>query len=205
MSPDKVYSREGHSGLGFYTASAAHVRTLLEEKGMLGSKLAAEVGSFTLAANICELYNLGSLNMKEMVSWQNIDAIEIQAKKNLQYFVDWKNHRDSLRASGCKEWEKTFIAPETFHIMRLTTRGSLAYMKCLIDLAASTPVHRLPRGVNPKFAVSRSHNTTSFIEAWFSLARIMGFDEAIKYTAGSTLDLLRLPTFTRQSVEYVIC
>ena len=190
VSPDKVYSREGHSGLGYYTASAAHLRTLLEEKGIESGKLAAEVGSFTLAANICELYNLGSLNMKEMVSWQNIDAIEIQAKKNLQYFVDWKNHRDNLRASGYENWEKTFIALDTFDIMRLTTRGSLAYMKCLIDLAASTPVHLLPRGVKPKFAVSRSHNTTSFIEAWFSLARIMGFDEAIKYTAGVANRLL---------------
>ena len=92
---DNVYSREGHSGLGYYTAAAAHVRKLMEVKNIeSGSKLAADVGSFTLAANIGELYNLGSLDMKVMVSWKNYDDIETQAKKNLQYFFDWKGHCD---------------------------------------------------------------------------------------------------------------
>ena len=39
-------------------------------------------------------------------------------------------------------------------------------------------------GVLPRFAISPAHATQSWIESWFSLVRLMGFDEAVKYVAG---------------------
>ena len=60
----------------------------------------------------------------------------------------------------------------------------------MIHLAATTPAHLRPSSVNEKFAISPSHSTTSFIEAWFSLVRNMGFDEACKYGAGVANQLM---------------
>ena len=81
-------------------------------------------------------------------------------------------------------WEKSFIAKETYDILRISVRGYFAYVRYHIEIASNTPRHLLPSDVNPQFAITPAHSTTSFIKAWFSLARIMGFDEAMKYVSG---------------------
>ena len=73
--------------------------------------------------------------------------------------------------------------------MRLSFRGFFGYAKCLINLAAREPHHLLPRcrngaTISRNFALTPAHSTTSYIEAWFSLMRALGFDEATKYMSG---------------------
>ena len=70
--------------------------------------------------------------------------------------------------------------------MRSSFRGYFGYCRYIIELAADPPAQLLPRppNVKIKFAITPAHSTTSFIEAWFSLVRLMGFDEAIKYISG---------------------
>ena len=51
----------------------------------------------------------------------------------------------------------------------------------LIDYARRTPPDHLPPGMSQLFAVTAAHLNTSFVEGWFSLVRLMGLDEAIKY------------------------
>ena len=86
VSKDSIYRRCDHppGQKGYYTAAAKNLRKILQEIGHdKNSQLSALVGSFTLAANVSELYIFGTLNMKEMVTHQNYELIEAQAKQNL--------------------------------------------------------------------------------------------------------------------------
>ena len=107
-------------------------------------------------------------------------------EKNLEYFSALRKDQLDRKVAECKGWEKTFIAKDTYDILRLSFRGFFAYCRYIIELETDMPAQLLPcpPDVKPKFAITPAHSTTSFIEAWFSLVRLMGFDEAIKYYSG---------------------
>ena len=62
---------------------AKKLRELLNEKDPHNSRIASMISSFELAANISELYNQLTLNMTQLITWQNIDKLEVQVKKTL--------------------------------------------------------------------------------------------------------------------------
>ena len=144
------------------------------------------IAYFELGAHISELYNQLLLNMKKMIPWKNIDELKAQVKKSIEYFAALKKAQLDRKATNLDGWEKAMITKETYDILHLSSRGFIRYCCYLIELAANPPANLLPRPriVKQNFAVTPAHATSSFIEAWFSLMKLMGFDEAIKYCSG---------------------
>ena len=85
------------------------------------------IASFELGAHISELYNQLLLNMKQMISWKNIDELEAQVKKSLEYFDALRKAQLDRKATNLEGWEKTMIAKETYDILRLSFRGFFGY------------------------------------------------------------------------------
>ena len=85
-SRDQIYRVSDHPTgfLGYFLTLAKKLRELLKEKDPGNSRIASMISSFELAANISELYNQLTLNMKQLITWQNIDKLEVQVKKNLK-------------------------------------------------------------------------------------------------------------------------
>ena len=184
----KIYRVKDHPTcfLGYFSTVAKKLKELLKVKDPRNGRIASQISSFELGANIGELYNQLMLNMKRLITWQNIDMLEGQVKKNLEYFAALRKAQLDRKAAECEGWEKTFVAKDTYDIMRLLFHVFFAYCRYIIELAADTPARLLPRppDVNPQFAITPAHSTTSFIEAAFSLVRLVGFDETIKYCSG---------------------
>ena len=119
-----------------------------------------------------------------MISHKHIDRIEAQVKKNLEYFASLKKAQLARRTANNPNWETPFIAKETCDIMRVSCCGFFAYSRYAIDLVANAAPDLLLLDANPKFAITPALSTSSFIEAWILLARIMGLDEAINIQLG---------------------
>lgn len=170
--------------LGYLSAAAEHLKALWKAKDPTNTKLGSKISSFEFGCHLSELYNLRAMKLDEMVRHDNIDRLEAQTKKNLEYFGRLRKAQLERKLAGVSDWEVTFIPLDTYNIMRISFRGYFVYCRALIDAAKNTPPDRLPAGIRSDLAISPSHFLTSWIEAWFALARIMGFDEATKYAAG---------------------
>ena len=188
VSHDDIYQVKDHPTRfrGYFTTVVKKMKQILKENYPNSKILASMIASFELGAHISELYNQLLLNMKQMISWKNIDELEAQVKKSLEYFSALRKAQLDRKATNLEGWEKTMIAKETYDILRLSFRGFFGYCRYLIELAANSPANLLPRPLNvkQKFAITPAHATSSFIEAWFLLMQLMGFDEAIKYCSG---------------------
>ena len=77
-----------------------------------------------------------------------------------------------------------------YDIMKTSFCGYFAYARYLIDSTLITSQNLLPPNVNSKFAISPAHSTASFIEAWLSLAHIVGVDEDTKFIADIASQLM---------------
>ncbi|KAL9184884.1 hypothetical protein ACHAXT_002661 [Thalassiosira profunda] len=178
----ELYRVEDHptGQLGYFSALARHFMGMQKRKDPSNLNLASQIASFEFLANLSEIYNQLFLNMKQLIRWNNIELLEAQLIRNLQYF-------DGLRQAALrrgKDGENTFIAKETWDIMRVSARGFMAYTRCLLDLAMRTAAlapHLLPKNVYAKFAISPSHTNSSHIESHFSGVRQNGMADAFKY------------------------
>lgn len=107
--------------------------------------------------------------------------LEEQVKKNLKYFENMKKRQMVRKRNHCKDWEKTFLARETWTNLRLACRGFFGYCRYMIHLAEITPDTVRPKSVHRHIRVSPAHSNTSAIEAWFSQSRKDRLDLATNY------------------------
>ena len=66
----------------------------------LGSRIASKVSSFKFAARISKVYNQTVLNMGQLITWENIDKIEAQIKKNLECFASLRETQLARTRAG---------------------------------------------------------------------------------------------------------
>jgi len=81
------------------------------------------------------------------------------------------------RAAGDKNWEPTFLAPETWRNLRITCRGFLSYCRSVIEYAAAAPPQSIPKF----YGINMAHSNSSVIEAWFSAVRNSNQDSTPRY------------------------
>ena len=99
---------------------AKKLKPLLKENDAKKVIITSQLSSFESGANISELYNQLLLNMKQLIVWQNIDKLEAQVKNKLECFAALRKAQLDWKAAECKGWEKTFIAKDTYDILRLS-------------------------------------------------------------------------------------
>ena len=117
---DMMYRVQDHPTgyLGYFSTAAKKLKVIASEKN-LGSRIVSQVSSFEFAAKVSELYNQGVLNMRQLITWENIDMIESQVKTNLEYFASLRDAQLIRKRAGLDIWEKTLFAKDTYDIMRI--------------------------------------------------------------------------------------
>ena len=100
--------------------------------------------------------------MDEMISWDAINVYKAQVMRNIEYFVALRGAQLARREAGDENWEKTFMAKDTYDIMRISFRGFFAYDWYLIDYATTMPSERLPPDFKRQFALTRAFRGVVF-------------------------------------------
>ena len=111
VSHDDIYRVKDHPTCfqGYFTTVAKKTKQILEDNDPNNKRLAPMIASFELGAHISELYNQLLLNMKQMISWKNIDELEAQVKKSLEYNAALGKAQPDCKATNLEGWEKTMI------------------------------------------------------------------------------------------------
>lgn len=109
---------------------------------------------------------------------------------NLDYFNRMRMRQlerrqlKKLTDKSCTQWMESFLAPETWRNLRLSIRGFFGYYRYLIHMASITPDNSRPKSVPWDIKISPAHSNTSNTEAWFSVVRKGGQDDAVAYPSG---------------------
>ena len=85
------------------------------------------MSSFEFAAHVSKLYNQCVLNMNQLITWKNIDKLEVQVKKNLEYLASLWRAELAYKARCLEDWEKTLFAKDTYDILRISFCGFFGY------------------------------------------------------------------------------
>ena len=83
---DLMYPVDDHPTgyIGYFSTAAKKSKVIASERNP-GSMIGSQVSSFEFSARVSELYNQCVLNMRQLITWENIDKIETQVKTNLEY------------------------------------------------------------------------------------------------------------------------
>ena len=99
------------------------------------ARLASQIASFELGANISELCNQLPLKIKQMISWRNIDQLKAKGKQNLEYLAVFRKAQLARKRAKCQDWEKTIISKDTYNILWLLFCCFFVY--CRYDISNS--------------------------------------------------------------------
>jgi len=103
-------------------------------------------------------------------------SLETNVQKPLQYFGELRQAAVRRKDGGNVNWEKTFLAKETWRNLRIACRGFFEYCRAIIKFAKDSG-----DDIPAFYAVSVAHSNSSVLEAWFSLVRNMRLDSATSY------------------------
>ena len=96
--------------IGYLSAAARHKKKILKEKNPANTNIASQISSFELTANVSELYNLRALKTDELITWQDIDKLEAQARRNLGYARSLRKAQLAHKRDGYVDWATSFVS-----------------------------------------------------------------------------------------------
>ena len=112
-----------------------------------------------------------------MLSLNFLSRYETQVKKCLDYFQGLRERQLERRHEKNKEWELSFLAPETWRNLRMSCRGFFAYCRAMIQYTDCAK----PGTVARFYGVSTAHDNSSGLEAWFGTVRNSKADSTTRH------------------------
>ena len=93
LSRDQLYQVSDHltGRLGYWSTFVRKLKECVPK----GTALTSQASLLKLATNTSKLYNQQLLNMNKMITHENIERLEAQLKKNLEYFAGLREAQPS--------------------------------------------------------------------------------------------------------------
>ena len=140
--------------------------------------LLSDLESLVFMSHVEALFNDFLLNKREKLTAGNIDTYEKHAKNLLKYFGDWKVAQLKRKAVKQPDWEKSFLAHQTYTNLRVCIGGFFHFSRYMLN------------EVFPKedglFYIPMLSANQSMLEGKFSCQRLTGHDKGSTYSKGIT-------------------
>ena len=152
--------------------------------------LLSDLESLVYMGHIEALFHDFILNRREKLTAGNIDTYEKHAKDLLQYFGDWKISQLKRRKLGNSDWEKSFMAPQTYKNLRLCVGGFFHFARYMLNEV-------FPGEENGLTYIPMLSANQSLLEGKFSCQRLTGHDKGDTYSKGITTVITKRNCCTR--------
>ena len=166
------------------------------QQGDVMPNLLSDLESLVYMGHIEALFHDFILNKREKLTAGNIDTYEKHAKDLLQYFGDWKASQLKRRDLRDSDWEKSFMAPQTYKNLRICVGGFFHFARYLLNEV-------FPGEEGLTFIAMLSANQ-SFLEGKFGCQRLTGHDKGNTYSKGITTVMQKSATVALAGKGYDI-
>lgn len=138
--------------------------------------LLSNLASLVYMGHIEALFHSLIMDRSERLTLDNIDMYEDHVKDMLKYFEDWKLAQLQRKAEGNRNWERTFIAPQTWKNLRICFSSFFHFSRYMLETVISPE-----DGIT---YIPMLLSNQSALEAKFSSQRRTGHDSNGSYSAG---------------------